>query len=188
MTAINRRPSRQIRQSDRCRPRLEVWAAFLAGVSCVLAVSPARAEHGSIDLQVVGPENTAKATSDQEPPAGGNKEPPVLEVQAGEPLVLQFFLTNLYPHGIVEDVTVRYYVVQTDRLGKKPRPELKGNDGVVTRGQVTMNFKPKCRVGARLRFRVSEPGLYLVRVETDSGGDREHEHFSAIDLKASGSE
>lgn len=171
-----------------CWRGLAVSTATLVWTVCVVAVSPARAEHGAIDLQVIAPEAKAKATSDQEPPRGGNKKPPVLEVNATEPLVLQFFLKNLYPHDVIEDVTVRYYVVETNRLGRKPRPELKGNDGVVTRGQVTMDFKPKCRVGARLQFRVPESGLYLVRVETDTDGRRDHEHFSAIDLKASASE
>lgn len=159
---------------------------LLVGLLILLLVSPARAEHGEIKLQVMAPEREKEqtATSDQEPPVGGVKKPPVFEVRPDEPLVLQFFLTNLYPHGIIQNVTVRYYVIKTDRLGKKPRPELKGKEGLVTRGQVTMDFKPKCRVGARLQFRVPEPGLYSVRVETDSHGKRDHEHFSSIDLKA----
>jgi hypothetical protein len=154
---------------------------------------PALAEHGTIELKVIAPsrekvaqdqEVSVSAKSDEDPPVGGLLKPPVLEVKPDEPLVLQFIMTNLYPHGIIKNMTVRYYVVETDRLGKKPRPELKTSKGVVTRGEVTVNFKPKCRVGARLQFRVPKPGLYVVRVETDSHGDRAHEHFSAIDLKA----
>ena len=76
-------------------------------------------------------------------------------------------------------VKVRYFVVKVKQTKQKQVPDLK--TGVVTMGTIVMNFKPKCKVGARLRFRVSEPGVYLVRsdsVHTKS----DLEHFSSIDL------
>lgn len=190
MSFFHLMPTRNSRQYgegiSRGRIRFSVLAGLAVGLLGFLPATPARAEHGAIELTVGTPdgEKEATATTDEEPPVGGVKKPPVLEVKAGEPLVLQFFLTNLYPHGIIKNTTVRYYVVKTDRLGRKPRPELKTMDGVVAFGKATMDFKPKCRVGARLQFRLPEPGLYLVRVETDSHGDRNHEHFATIDLTA----
>ena len=117
---------------------------------------------------------------DREPPAGGRNERPLAKVKAGEPLALQFFLTNTYPHGVKKDVTVRYYVVREGKRGQKGVPGLK--QGTVTEGQFKMNFKPGCRVGSRVAFRVKEPGFYLLRVET-LNTDSDHEHFSAIDVE-----
>jgi hypothetical protein len=73
-----------------------------------------------------------------------------------EELALQFILTYTYPHGVKKDVTVRYVVVRQQKRGQKTVPDLK--EGVVTRGEFKMNFKPACRVGARVTFRIKEPG------------------------------
>ena len=157
------------------------------------------AEHARIDLSVSRPEGDEEqvsASADEEPPAGGVNEPPVLHVKVNEPLVLQFIFTNIYPHRVVEGVTVRYYVVHVTELGRKPAPSsirqrtdaddesqpyLDG--GVVARGEFTMDFKPDCRVGTRLKFKITEPGLYSARVES-LNTQSDHEHFSAIDLVA----
>lgn len=159
-------------------------------IACLaLAAWPlsARAEHARIDLELIHIDpmtgadgDSVSATADTEPPAGGFNERPVAKVQAGEPLVLQFVLTNKYPHGILKDVTVRYYVVREDKLGQKNLPDL--TKETVTDGKFTMNFKPACRVGARVAFKIKEPGLYLLRVET-LNTDSDHEHFSGIDVQ-----
>jgi hypothetical protein len=138
------------------------------------------AEHAAIKLQVIGPAGQQEASADQEPPPGGVNPRPRLTVKSGDPLVLNFILTNVYPHGLLKDVNVRYFVVRTDKFDVKQLPKL--TDGVVTQGMATFDFKPKCRVGARLRFRIDEPGIYLVRVETQNTKS-DHEHFSAIDLE-----
>jgi hypothetical protein len=163
----------------------------LCPVVCLaLAAWPlaARAEHARIDLKLLrinptsgAAEEVASARSDQEPPLGGRNERPLATVKAGEELVLQFILTNTYPHGVKKDVTVRYCVVREQKRGQKTVPDLK--EGVVTRGDFKMNFKPACRVGARVVFRIKEPGIYLLRVET-LNTDSDHEHFSAIDVQA----
>ena len=155
----------------------------------VLAASPfsARAEHARIDLRLVHIDpvtgaqgDSVSATADREPPAGGYNDRPVADVKVGEPLELVFFLTNTYPHGVLKDVTVRYYVVREDKAGQKNLPDLKKT---VTEGKFTMNFKPKCRVGAHVAFTIPEPGIYLLRVETLNTAS-DHEHFSGIDLVA----
>ncbi len=178
------------------RPRTH--AAILAGLmlAVMFAAPPVlKAEHARIDLHVSGEGKEATATADRTPPTGGLNDPPVLNVEVKEPLVLQFILTSKYPHGVLEHVTVRYYVVRADKLGRKPAPsfsESAGRDknpaawleqGVVTRGEFTMNFKPDCRVGTRLKFRLAAPGIYSVRVQT-SNTQSDHEHFAAIDLVA----
>jgi hypothetical protein len=160
-------------------------------VCLALAVWPlaAQAEHARIDLKLLrinkpsGPgEEVASAGADTEPPTGGRNRRPLATVKAGEELALQFILINTYPHGVKKDVTVRYYLVREQKRGQKSVPDLR--EGVVTRGEFKMNFKPACRVGARVLFRIKEPGIYLLRVET-LNTDSDHEHFSAIDVQAS---
>jgi hypothetical protein len=169
-----------ILRSWQCR-FLIALAALTAGPLCSWA------EHATIDLQVfpVNAEGAqtskgAKAGADQEPPVGGHNARPLFKVKARQPLVLQFVLINKYPHGIRKDVTVRYFVVREQKPGQKALPTL--TKGIVTQGQFTMNFKPKCRVGARVTFQIKKPGTYLVRVDTLNTAS-DHEHFSAIDLK-----
>lgn len=168
------------------RGKLDVRHVAVAGaLAFVCLPTAARAEHSNIDLKVVAADETAEAHADDEPPIGGREKREVLNVKVGEPLVMQFILTNVYPHKIVKDVVVLYYVVRIRKLRQKPTPlpkQLKDED-VVTRGRVRMNFKPKCRVGARLKFRIPRAGVYRVKVETQNTKS-DHEHFSAIDLVA----
>jgi hypothetical protein len=164
----------------RCRTAV----ALLALVALPLT---ARGEHALIDLRVqrLDPDSgrlveEATAHADQEPPAGGVEPRPLVKVKAGEPLVLQFILTNSYPHGDLKDVGIRYYVVREDKPRQKTMPDL--SKGTATEGRFKMNFKPKGKVGARVAFTIKEPGVYLLRVET-SNTNSDHEHFSAIDLQ-----
>jgi hypothetical protein len=147
----------------------------------------AHAEHADITLRLMrldpdtgATRDEASAFSDQEPPPGGVKARPLLSVKAKDPLVLQFFLVNTYPHGVHKNVTVRYFVARVDKVGQKTVPDL--GTKAVARGQFQMNFKPKCKVGARLAFTAPEPGIYVLRVDTLNTAS-DHEHFSAIDIK-----
>jgi hypothetical protein len=176
-------------------PVRAAWVASLFFGAILVATPAVRAEHARIDLRVSGQGNEARASADRDPPPGGLNDPPVLDVAVEQPLVLQFILTNKYPHGVLEHVTVRYYVVRVAKLGRKPAPSLREStspstkppaileDGIVLKGQFSLNFKPDCRVGTRLKFRIAQPGLYSARVET-LNTQSDHEHFSAIDLVA----
>jgi hypothetical protein len=148
---------------------------------------PAAAEHARINLSVkaVDPETgvsgeEAQASADKEPPSGGLYPRPLFKAKVNQPLVLEFFLTNTYPHGVLKDVTVRYFVVREEKAQQKTLPAL--NQVVVTQGRFTLNFKPQARVGAHVAFTVKTPGLYLLRVQTENTNS-DHEHFSAIDLQ-----
>ncbi len=155
-------------------------------VALAAFASAAHAEHAKIELKVIhvspqtgGEEDLATAAMDTDPPEGGRNPRPVAKVKAGEPLILQFFFTNTYPHGVKKNVGVRYYVVREDKLGQKPVPPLKKT---VVDGQFKMSFKPGCRIGSRVAFHIDEPGAYLLRVESVNT-DSDHEHFSAIDIQ-----
>ncbi len=157
-----------------------VLRALLLIACLAFTVSVARAEHAVIKLQITAADGKQESFADQEPPAGGIKRRPRMAIKHGEPLVFEFVLTNAYPHKQIEGVVVRYFVVRTGAFGAKEVPDLK--QSAVTDGTVTMNFKPKCRVGARLNVRIDEPGIYLVRIDTQNT-QSDHEHFSAIDLE-----
>jgi len=161
----------------------------VAALSVLWHADSAQAEHAHIELKIISPDKTVSATSDRTPPIGGLNRRPLIVVKAGDPLIFEYFLTNVYPHGVLKNVKVRYYIVRIKKKGQKAVPKLpalttaRGDDArVVTRGEVTMNFKPRCRVGARMPFRIMQPGVYLVRVES-ANTQSDHEHFSAIDLQ-----
>jgi hypothetical protein len=158
----------------------------LALLALVFSPLIGRAEHATIDLRLIRPTADGQETSvetsanaDAEPPVGGVNPRPLAKVKVKEPLILQFFLTNNYPHGANKNVTVRFFVVREEKVRQKRLPDL--SKGIVTEGQLLMNFKPKCRVGARMSFTIKEKGIYLLRVQT-SNTNSDHEHFSAIDL------
>jgi hypothetical protein len=147
-----------------------------------------QAEHAIIDLVVLRVDpvtgvstEEGRSSADREPPLGGLHPRPLVHVKINDPLVLQFVLTNAYPHGEKKNVTVRYFIAREEKAGQKTLPDLTKN--VVTQGRFTLNFKPKCRVGAHVHFVLKEGGLYLLRVET-LNTDSDHEHFSAIDIQA----
>ncbi len=160
-----------------------ICARCLLTAGLVLTVhSAAHAEHADINLLVSQSQKQAEARDDTEPPQGGVNETPVFKMISSEPGTMQFVFVNLYPHREVPGAVVRYYITPIRELGQKDTPS--PDDGhAVMKGQVTMPFKPKCRVGARLQFTLPEPGFYRVRVDTQNT-QSDHEHFSAIDLIA----
>src|SRR5438128_2149634 len=161
------------------------WMTALIGI--VTLTAAVRAEHAGIHLRVMRIDSQTGAEKDetnttvvhQDPPGENVEERPQLKAKAGETLVLQFILTNTYPHGEKKDVRIRYFVVREAKAKQKAVPDLR--EGVVIQGRFTLNYKPKCRVGARESFTVKESGAYLLRVQTENT-DSDHEHFAAIDI------
>ena len=146
----------------------------------LLLPSAARAEHFDIKLVAAGPDGTIQqAFADQTPPIGGLNPRPVLRVRAGDTVAIQFVMTNVYAHGYASDAGVRFYVVRERELGQKSVPPLE-NPSV--EGSFTFDLKPKARIGAKQRVVISDPGAYLLRVES-LHTQRDHEHFAAIDLE-----
>lgn len=140
-----------------------------------------RAEHFDIKLTVASASGgtTQQAFADQTPPVGGLNPRPVLRVRAGEAITFQFVMTDVYAHGVTADAGVRYYVVKERDLGQKPVPPL---DGSTIGGNFTFNLKPRGRIGGKQRIVISDPGNYLLRVESQHT-QSDHEHFAAIDLE-----
>ena len=114
-------------------------------VIALIWMTPARAEHADISLRLqrLDPatgmiKEEVSSHADQAPPPGGLVVRPLLKVKAKEPLVLQFFYTNTYPHGINKDVTVRYFLVREEKIKQKQVPDIA--QGCVLQGEFQLNF------------------------------------------------
>jgi len=147
-------------------------------IACTV-VSPLRAEHAKINLEVSAPTGQVSASVDQTPPAWGKNPRPVLKAKVNDPIRMNFLLTNVYPHKKLENVVVHFYIALEKRAGQHDLPDL--NQDVFTETAFEMDFKPGGKAGQRSTFRIDKPGVYLVRVETRNT-QSDHEHFAAIDL------
>lgn len=141
----------------------------------------ARAEHAKINLEVSAPRAQETAFVDQTPPESGKNPRPVLKCKVGEPVKVQWILTNVYPHKTLQNVVVHFFIAREQKVGQKPLPDLNNEDNVVVETAFEMDFKPGGKAGARTTVNIDKPGNYLIRVET-KGTQSDHEHFAAIDL------
>jgi hypothetical protein len=151
-----------------------MFAILSAGV-----VVTARAEHAKINLDVSSPAGQQTAFVDQTPPEWGKNPRPVLKAKVGDPIRIQWVLTNVYPHKTLENVVVHFFIAAEKKVGQKELPELRGD--VVLETAFDMDFKPGSKAGQRNTVRIDTPGVYLVRLETKNTKS-DHEHFAAIDL------
>jgi hypothetical protein len=102
-----------------------------------------------------------------------------LKASASNTITVQFIMTNVYPHGTAKGAGVHYYVVREKDIGQKALPPLASP---IAEGTFTFDLKPKARIGVREHFVIRDKGNYLLRVES-LRTQRDHEHFSAIDLQ-----
>jgi hypothetical protein len=158
------------------RPFLPI---LIATISSALVSATARAEHAKIELEVAGRRGQVTAHVDQTPPEWGKNPRPVLKVRPDESVKVRFLLTNVYPHKTLENVVVHFVVVRQEKVGQKEVPDVKGD--VVLESAFDMDFRPGGKAGQRTTMKISEPGVYLIRVETRNT-QSDHEHFAAIDL------
>lgn len=146
----------------------------------VLFCSAARAEHFKIELTVKSAQDEPTAHSDTDPPPEGSNPRPICHAKKGEDLTLQFFFSSNFPHAPIKNVTVYYYIAPEKEAGKKDMAD--PSKPRLLEGTFTMDFKPVTgKVGLRQRLHIDQPGVYLVRVESQHS-DSDHEHFAAIDL------
>lgn len=144
-----------------------------------LGASVARAEHARINLDVVAPTDQKTAYVDQTPPESGKNPRPIVKAKVGEPIKVQWIFTNTYPHKTLTNVVVHFFVARQEKVGQKELPDLRGD--VVLETAFDMDFQPGTKAGARSKFKIDTPGVYLVRVESKNT-QSDHEHFAAIDL------
>ena len=153
--------------------------SFLAALALASFATLARGEHAKITLDVSSGSGKQTAFVDQTPPASGKNPRPVVKAETGEPIKIQFVLTNVYPTKTLENVVVHFFVTAEEKVGQKDLPEI-GED-VVLEAAFEMDFKPGAKAGQRNTIRIDKPGVYLIRVETRQTKS-DHEHFAAVDL------
>jgi hypothetical protein len=156
----------------------------LIGGICLLlgSVLPARAEHFDINLTVKTPRGQAESHWDTTPPEGGVNPRPVVKAKVGDRIDIEWLMRSEYPHGVLKDVGVHFFVAREAAIGQKPAPDLKAGKWVESR--LVMDFLSDHAARGSVRLTARTAGAYLVRVES-TGTDREvgHDHFSAIDLQ-----
>ena len=154
---------------------------LVVSIGCWLALAGVGfAEHAKITLEVSAPKEKESAFMDQTPPASGKNPRPIVHAKVGEPIRVQWLLTNVYPNKVLKDVVVHFYVARQEKPGQKDLPDLSDED-VVQESAYDMDFRPGGHAGGRMTIRIDAPGAYLIRVETKNT-QSDHEHFSAIDL------
>jgi hypothetical protein len=160
-----------------------VTLACFGGISLALVSTvPARAEHFDILLRLRSAQGVAESGWDTAPPEGGVKQRERVRAAAGEEVTLEWQLRSEFPHGIMKDVTIRIFVAPIARAGQKELPAVDGPR--VIDNSFTADFLPHHSARGHVRFRVIEPGDYLVRLQSeDTQTGHGHEHFGAVDLQ-----
>ncbi|HZO91381.1 MAG TPA: hypothetical protein VFB38_23865 [Chthonomonadaceae bacterium] len=165
----------------RAGKRIALAVGALA-VAAALLPRPAGAEHFDILLRVQSPQGQAETFMDTTPPIGGLNPRPVVKARVGDILRIAWRMKSAFPHGTMKNVTIHFFIVREQQLGQKPVPDPAGPAGVVDNSFV-MDFAPDAAATGALRYKVTEPGDYLIRVQSENTHEEhEHEHFSAIDL------
>lgn len=86
-------------------------AGILTGLVAVICCRMARGEHFSVRLSIDGPQGIVSATTD--PPSDPHSRDPTLVCHAGhgDRLVLEWFVTSIFPHRVLKQVNVHYFIV-----------------------------------------------------------------------------
>ena len=151
-------------------------------LSLLLALFPSAARAGHFDIKLTATTldgTTKEAFADKTPPVGGLNPRPVLHAAAGDTIAIQFMMTNVYEHESARNAGIRFYIVRERQLGQKRVPPL---ESLTAEGSFTFNLKPRAKIGTKERVVIPQPGVYLLRVESQRT-QRDHEHFAAIDLE-----
>ena len=157
---------------------LTTAALFLFTLGCV----PAGAEHFDIFMSLRSASGVADSGWDTDPPEGGLHERQVVSARAGEDLVLEWRLRSEFPHGTMKEVGIRIFVAPEGAIGQKQLPAPSAPR--VIDNSFTADFLPQHSARGEVHFRVTEPGAYLVRLQSENTlNDQGHEHFAAVDLK-----
>lgn len=155
-------------------------AAFALVVG--LANAPARAEHFDVFMGLKSAQGVAESGWDTDPPEGGLHERQVVVAKTGEDLLLEWRLRSEFPHGTMKKVTIRLFVAEEAQLNQRQLPF--ASVPRVVDNSFTADFLPKHSARGETHFRVTRPGFYLVRMQSEGTlTGHGHEHFGAVDLK-----
>lgn len=163
---------------SRCRCTLIV----LIVLAIALCSAPAGAEHFDIFMSLRSATGVADSGWDTDPPEGGLHERQVVNARVGEDIVLEWRLRSEFPHGTMKEVGIRIFVASEGAVGQKQLPAATAPR--VLDNSFTADFLPQHSARGEIHFRVTEPGAYLVRLQSENTFvEHGHEHFAAVDLK-----
>jgi hypothetical protein len=161
------------------------WSFLVVGVCGLLvglAARNARAEHFDIGLIVRTSQGQAEASWDTAPPEGGLNRRESVTAKVGEEILLEWRMRSEFPHGTMKNVVVRLFVAPEREIGQTELPAADAPH--VIDNSFTADYLPHHTGRGHVRFRVMEPGNYLVRLESETTiQEHGHEHFGAVDLK-----
>jgi hypothetical protein len=156
-----------------------VALVLFGALSCPMGT---RAEHFDITLEVKTALEEAHASWDTEPPIGGVNPRPVAHAQVGETIQIEWVMRSEYPHGVMKQVTVHFFVVPEEAIAQKAVPEAKVPR--LAESEFVIDYRPDYAAKGSVLLHIERPGLYLVRLESENTlKEHNHEHFSAIDLE-----
>src|SRR5947199_10787358 len=112
----------------RMRQGVSLLAMLLLG-----AAGPARAEHFEIDITVNTPRGQAESHWDTSPPVGGVNPRPVVKAKAGDRISIDWLMRSEYPHGVIKDAGVHFFVVRESAIGQTAVPDLKAEKWLESR-------------------------------------------------------
>lgn len=135
------------------------------------------ASHLAIDLTIEGSPRPAHAGTDTTPPANGKNPRPLVHARAGEAVTLHWVVKNAEERTL-DTLLVHVFVVREALAGQKEVPDRK--DAVWETISATA-LEPGKQTRGEAQVPISEPGTYLVRVES-MFTQHTHEHFAAVDL------
>jgi hypothetical protein len=159
---------------------------FLFGLAACAGLLTARAsadEPFTIDFTIRSGKASQTAHAESADRLAKPKTRQVLDVKAGERIVIQWKMSSTDPKGTLKDVTVHFFAVKEEEANQKTVPKL--DKDVVAESAISMDFGPKDKAEGQLNFIIEKPGIYLMRLETIGaiGGPAGHENFAAIDVK-----
>jgi hypothetical protein len=154
----------------------------VTAAALVYGMLPARAEHFDIDLIVRTSRGQADSGWDTAPPEGGLNERRWVAARAGEDIELEWRMESEFPHGTMKNVIIRLYVAPEATIGQKEVPA--ASVPRVVDNSFTADYLPHHQAKGLLHFRLTKPGNYLVRIESNlTIKEHGHEHFGAVDIK-----
>lgn len=146
-----------------------------------LCATGVRADEFELTLAVqVGDRHLTTDFTDELPTVGEPHARPVFAAAKGETLLVSWQASN-NGSEMLPDVLVHFFVVKEEKTGQRAVPRL--DQSVPHEGALTLDFKPARSARGQFSLHITEPGSYLVRVESQGlAAQRDHECFTALDL------
>jgi len=169
--------------------RATVWAAAL-GLTCLACLAADRdwADQFKMTLHVqAGQQKQDGAVDEQPTQAPRGQRRPALHVKAGE-LIRARWRVQCSAHAKVADVLVHFFVAGEKEAGDMSPPDLR-RENVVVESALTQDFDPKDTASSLTPFRIDQPGVYRVQIETrTTSGNFLAEDQATLDVVVEGTD